>query len=165
MMASLIGRVWAWLGGKARLALEYMLLVAFIALAGWSVGTWWQNRATVKSLTENVTDLSGRLTGVSKDLTSAVSANKDQDAAIAELKRLRAIDSQALGELQGELSKADTKAERVRQKIAELEKTNADAKALLDTAVPPALGCVLDGTPCPGAAADHPDGGRHGETR
>jgi hypothetical protein len=164
-MTSLLSSAWSFVTSKARLILEYGLIVAVVALGGWSVATWWQNRATVQGLTNSVTDLSGRLGGVSADLKTAVAANRDQDDAIAELKRLRAIDSQALGELQGELAKADTKAATVRQKIAELEKTNADAKALLDTAVPPALGCVLDGTPCPGAAADHPDSGGHGKAR
>ncbi|MGE7137929.1 hypothetical protein ACQKIE_09910 [Luteibacter sp. NPDC031894] len=164
-MINLLRSGWAFVTSKARLILEYGLIVAVVALGSWSVATWWQNRATVQGLTERVTDLSGRLTGVSKDLGTAVAANKDQDDAIAELKRLRSIDSQALNELQGELAKADTKAATVRQKIAELEKTNADAKALLDTAVPPALGCVLDGAPCPGAAGANPDRTRGQEAR
>lgn len=164
-MTNLLRSAWAFLTGKARLIIEYSLIAAFVALAGWSVATWWINRDTVKGLTTQVTDLSGQLGGVSHDLAVQVQANKDQDDAIAELKRLRAIDSKALGELQGELAKADTKGDTVRRKLAELEKSNADAKALLDTAVPPALGCVLDGTPCPGAGGNDPNSGGHGQTR
>ncbi|HEY4292072.1 hypothetical protein [Luteibacter sp.] len=164
-MTSLLSSGWAFVTSKARLVLEYGLIIAVVALGSWSVATWWQNRETVRGLTDNVTDLSGRLGGVSADLKAAVAANKDQDTAIAELKRLQGIDSKALNDLQGELSKADTKAATVRQKIAELEKSNADAKALLDTAVPPALGCVLDGTPCSGPPGGHPNGGGPGQAR
>ncbi|SEO76561.1 hypothetical protein SAMN02800692_2006 [Luteibacter sp. UNC138MFCol5.1] len=164
-MTTLLAKGWAFVTSKARLFLEYGLIIAVVALGSWSVATWWQNRATVQGLTENVTDLSGRLGGVSHDLQAAVNANKDQDDAIAELKRLRAIDSKALNELQGELAKADTKGETVRRKLAELEKSNADAKALLDTAVPPALACVLDGSPCAGPAGDQPDRGGNRQAR
>lgn len=38
-----------------------------------------------------------------------------------------------------------------RSGIDEMGKSKADSKALLDTAVPHALGRVLDGTPSPGA--------------
>jgi len=51
------------------------------------------------------------------------------------------------------------------KKVRQLEKTNADAKALLDTAVPPALGCVLDGRPCPGSSGDDTDGGAVSKAR
>lgn len=164
-MANLLSKGFALVKSKARLVLEYALITGVVALGAWSVATWYQNRETVKGLTTTVTDLSGRLGGVAADLKTTVAANKVQDDAIAELKRLRGIDSKALGELQGELAKADTRAATVRQKIAELEKSNADAKALLDTAVPPALGCVLDGTPCPGSAGGHPDGGGNRQAR
>jgi Flp pilus assembly pilin Flp len=164
-MTNLLRSAWAFVTSKARLIIEYALIAGFVALAGWSVATWWTNRETVSTLTNSVTDLSGRLGGVSHDLSAQVQANKDQDDAIAELKRLRGIDSKALGELQGELAKADTKGDTVRRKLAELEKSNADAKALLDTAVPAALGCVLDGTPCPGPGGHDPNGGGHGQAR
>jgi chromosome segregation ATPase len=124
------------------------------------VATWWQNRATVQGLTKDVTDLSGRLGAVKNDLAVAVGVNKEQDKAISEIKKLRALDSQALTALQGELSKADTRGTNVRQKIAELEKTNEAAKDLLDIDVAPDTSCVLDRTPCPGARGADPNGGR-----
>ena len=158
-MINLLRSAWTFLKSKARLIIEYGLIAAFVALAGWSVATWWINRDTVASLSASVTDLSGQLGGVTHDLNAQVEANRDQDKAIAELKRLRAIDSKALSELQGELSKADAKGDNVRRKVAELEKSNADAKALLDTAVPPSVGCLLDGTPCPDSGGHQPNGG------
>ncbi|MET4675912.1 MULTISPECIES: hypothetical protein [unclassified Luteibacter] len=164
-MTSLLRSGWSLITSKARLIIEYGLIAAVVALAGWTLATWWTNRQTVASLTSSLTDVSGRVGGLTHDLSQQVQANKDQDDAIAELKRLRTIDSQALGELQGELAKADTKGDTVRRKLAELEKSNADAKALLDTAVPPALGCVLDGTPCPGAGGDKPNGRAAGPPR
>jgi hypothetical protein len=164
-MINLLRSGWAFVTSKTRLILEYGLIVAVVALGSWSVATWWQNRETVQGLTNTVTGLSGKLGEVSSDLKTTVAANKVQDDAIAELKRLRGIDSKSLGELQGELSRADTRAATVRQKIAELEKSNADAKALLDTAVAPDTACVLDRTPCPDSRSRDPNGGGAGETR
>jgi|GEM_PF-4972562 len=78
------------------------------------VATWWQNRETFKGLTENVTDLSRRLSAVKADLATAVKTNVDQDNAIAEIKRLRDPDSKRLSDLQDELQKYNTKGAAVR---------------------------------------------------
>lgn len=154
-MATLLASAITLLSGKARLIIEYALILLVVVLGVYGTVAYFRTRA----LTESTLDLSQRLGKVSGTLDQQVDANKDQDKAIAELKRLREIDSQALDGLHHELDKADTKGQALRDKVRQLEKTNADAKVLLDTAVPPAVGCVLDDRPCPGTSGHEPNGG------
>jgi ABC-type transporter Mla subunit MlaD len=150
---TLLTKAMEWVKSRSRLIIEYALIILFMVLGVY--GTFAYFRA--RDLTKTTITLSEKLGTVSNTLDQQVQANKDQDVAIADLARLRQIDSKALEGLHQELDKADTKGETLRQKVRQLEKTNADAKALLDTAVPPALGCLLDGTPCPGG--NKPDSG------
>lgn len=143
----------ALLTGKSRLIIEYVLILVIIVLGVYGTVAYFRTQ----QLTASTLDLSQQLGKVSGTLDQQVDANVQQDKAIADLKRLREIDSKALGDLHNELDKADSKGQALRDKVRQLEKTNADAKALLDTAVPPAVGCVLDDTPCPGARRDQPD--------
>jgi len=160
-MATLLSNAWALVSGKARLIIEYALILAVVVLGVYGAMAYYRTKA----LTESTLSLSERLGTVSGTLDQQVKANADQDKAIADLARLRKIDSQALEDLHHELDKADTKGQALRDKLRQLEKTNADAKALLDTAVPPAVGCVLDDTPCPAAGGDKPNGGAGSPTR
>lgn len=155
-MANLLNSGRAWLAGKARLIIEYVLIIALIVLGVYGTVAYYRT----KTLTDTTLSLSEKLGGLSGTLDKQVQANADQDKAIADLARLRQIDSQALDGLHHELDKADAKGDAVQQKLRQLEKTNAAAKTLLDTAVPPALGCVLDGTPCPDAGGHDPNGGQ-----
>lgn len=158
-MTNLLGNVWSAVKGRASLLLAYALIIALVASVGWSVGTVWQNRATVKELRDKATGLEGQVARFKGDLGAAIQSNKDQDAAITELRRLRDIDSQALDGLHTELAKAGSRGDDLRARVRELERTNADAKALLDTAVPPELGCLLDRAPCTGAGGNNANGG------
>ncbi|URL59610.1 hypothetical protein IM816_05805 [Luteibacter flocculans] len=160
-MATLLSNARALVSGKARLIIEYALILAVVVLGVYGAMAYYRTKA----LTESTLSLSERLGTVSGTLDQQVKANADQDKAIADLARLRNIDSQALEDLHHELDKADTKGQALRDKLRQLEKTNADAKALLDTAVPPAVGCVLDDTPCPTAGGDQPNGGAGSPTR
>ncbi|WP_051943780.1 MULTISPECIES: hypothetical protein [Luteibacter] len=160
-MTNLLSSGWSIVKDKARLIIEYVLILFIIVLGVYGTVAYFRTKA----LTESTLSLSEKLGRVSGTLDQQVQANADQDVAIADLARLRKIDSQALEGLHQELDKADTKGDTLRQKVRQLEKTNADAKALLDTAVPPALGCVLDGTPCPGSGSDKPNGGAAGPPR
>lgn len=137
----------SWVRGKARLIIEYVLLAAFVSLAGFTISTWMQRR----ELAGRVTELSQTVGGLSGSLQQQVDINHQQDQAITELRRLRGLDSQALTGLQKELADAGKKGDNLRQRIAQLEKTNEQARALLDTPVPAELGCLLDGRPCPAA--------------
>ncbi len=160
-MATLLSSAWSYLTSKARLIVEYGLILVVIILGVYGTMAYFRT----KSLTESTLDLSQRLGQVKGTLDQQVDTNKDQDKAIAELKRLRDLDSQALDGLHNELDKADTKGQTLRDKVRQLEKTNADAKALLDTAVPPAVGCVLDDTPCQGSSGHKPDSGAGSPSR
>lgn len=160
-MTNLLSSGWSIVKDKARLIIEYVLILFIIVLGVYGTVAYFRTKA----LTESTLSLSEKLGKVSGTLDQQVQANADQDVAIADLARLRKIDSQALEGLHQELDKADTKGDTLRQKVRQLEKTNADAKALLDTAVPPALGCVLDGTPCADARGDKPNGGAAGPPR
>lgn len=148
---NLIGKALAFIGARARLWIEYALIGVVVALAGYAVSSSLQRR----QLTRTVNTLSEQLGSVSTTLSQQVQANHDQDAAIAALKDLRTTDSHALQGLQDRLGTYAKKDAVIRTKFAELERTNAAAKSLLDTAVPDAVGCVLDHRPCTGG--DHPD--------
>lgn len=148
---NLIGKALAFIGARARLWIEYALIGVVVALAGYAVSSSLQRR----QLTRTVNTLSEQLGSVSTTLSQQVQANHDQDAAIAALKDLRTTDSHALQGLQDRLGTYAKKDAAIRTKLAELERTNAAAKSLLDTAVPDAVGCVLDRRPC--APGDHPD--------
>jgi hypothetical protein len=144
--------LWSWVTGKARLIIEYVLLALVVALAGYTVFSFVER----KQLIANVSDLSTKLGNVSQTLNQQVAINHDQDAAIAEVKRLRGLDGDAIQGLQKDLATAQTHDHSIRQKLAQLEKNNADARDLLDTAVPVGLGCVLDGQACGSAASGDP---------
>jgi hypothetical protein len=160
-MASLISRVGSYVTGNARLFIEYILILVIIVLGVYGTVAYFRTKA----LTDTTMNLSEKLGRVSGTLDQQVTANADQDKAIDELKHLREIDSKALGDLHNELDKADNKGQALRDKVRQLEKTNADAKALLDTTVPAALGCVLDGRPCAGPSGNDPNGGAAGKAR
>jgi hypothetical protein len=147
---NLLSKAKAFIGARARLWIEYLLIGVVVALAGYAVNSYLQQR----SLAHTVTDLSAKLGGVADTLKQQVQANRDQDAAIAGLKALRETDSKALDGLQQRLGHATAQDAAIRTKLAELERTNAAAKSLLDLAVPDDVGCVLDGRPC--APGDHP---------
>ena len=151
---AILSSLWSWVSGKARLIIEYVLLALVVALAGYAVFSAFER----KQLVANVNDLSSRLGTVSNTLNEQVELNKQQDVAISEISRLRSVDSEAIQGLQRDLSDANTKDQAVRQKLAQLEKNNADARALLDTAVPAALGCLLDGRACTGADSGNAHG-------
>ncbi len=143
----------SWALGHVRLLIEYALLAAVVMLAG----TVLYNRTRIAQAETRIVSLSGDLQDAASTIRAQVAANKQQDEAIAELNRLRELDSRAITGLNSDLAKVGSTGKAIRNKIAELEVRNAQAKALLDTAVPADVGCVLDRTPCP-AAGNHPNG-------
>lgn len=154
-MTNLLLKGLAWLQSRARLAIEYVLIIAFIALSTYGVTAYVHGKA----LERQTADLSKRLGAMKGTLDQQVDANEQQDVAINDLKRLREVDSQALNGLHDELDKAGAQGQALREKVRELERTNEKAKALLDTAVPPELGCLLDRAPCAGAGGNNAHGG------
>lgn len=153
--------------GKARLWLEYVIIAALVAALGFALSTWLQSR----QLEKNILKLSNTVGGLSGTVQQQAAINLDQSAAIQRLNELRVTDDKAIQGLRKLLGHNSRQDIAVRQKIAELEKTNADAKQILDAHVPAGLSCLLDDTPCPatvgsnespsGAAAAGADGTVH----
>lgn len=156
---SLFGGAWRWLIGHARLAIEYVLLAAVVMLAC----TVLYNRGNIAKLETSRAEMTGALNEAADTINQQTAANKDQDAAIAKLHDLRELDSQAINGLSKDLHKIGSNNTAIRTKIARLEASNAQAKALLDTAVPADVGCVFDDTPC--AASDNADSGSDGKPK
>lgn len=142
---------WGWLTGHARLAIEYVLIAVVVALACTALYT----RSKIAQQETKIVSLSSDLQGAANTINQQVAANKDQDAAIAKLNHLRELDGQAIAGLNADLHVIGTNDSAVRNKIAQLEARNAQAKALLDTAVPADVGCVLDRTACPAGHDTH----------
>lgn len=139
------GKGTAWVFGHVRLIIEYALIAAMVALAGLYV----TQRIHGLQLDTQVEKLKSDAQQAADIRQKLVEANADQDAAIAGLKELRARDSRQIQSLQKDFKKTDAASMQVKAKLAALEKTNVQAKSLLDTAVPDVARCVLDGTPCP----------------
>jgi len=149
-----IGNGVAWAFGHVRLIIEYAMIAAMVVLAGLYVA----QRIHGLQLDTQVQKLTGDYAMADGTIKVLARANVDQDQAIASLKELRARDSKQIQSLQKDFKKTDAASLQVKAKLAALEKTNVQAKSLLDTAVPDAVGCVLDGTPCPARSGSvHPD--------
>jgi len=144
------GTFFAWVFSHVRLVIEYLMIVALVALAGLYVA----QRIHALQLDTQVQKLQNDSALADGTIKVLASANVEQDAAIASLKELRARDSRQIQSLQKDFKKTDAASMQVKAKLVELEKTNVQAKSLLDTAVPDVARCVLDGTPCP-AARNH----------
>lgn len=140
-----VGTFFSWAFGHIRLLIEYAMIAAMVALAGLYVA----QRIHGLQLDAQVQKLAGDAQLADGTIKVLAQANVDQDAAIASLKDLRARDSRQIQSLQKDFKKTDAASMQVKAKLAALEKTNVQAKSLLDTAVPDVARCVLDGTPCP----------------
>jgi hypothetical protein len=148
------GTLTSWAFSHVRLLIEYAMIAALVALAGLYVAQrihGLQLDAQVQKLASDAQLADGTIKVLAR-------ANVDQDAAIASLKELRARDSRQIQSLQKDFKKTDAASLQVKAKLAALEKTNVQAKSLLDTAVPDIDRCVLDGTPCPARSGSvHPN--------
>lgn len=139
------GKGGAWVRSHVRLIIEYAMIAAMVALAGLYVA----QRIHGLQLDTQVQKLTGDAQLADGTIKVLAQANVDQDAAIASLKELRARDSRQIQSLQKDFKKTDAASLQVKAKLAALEKTNVQAKSLLNTIVPDAVTCVFDGTPCP----------------
>lgn len=148
------GTFTSWAFSHVRLLIEYAMIAALVALAGLYVA----QRIHSLQLDTQVQKLAGDAQLADSTIKVLAQANVDQDAAIASLKELRARDSRQIQSLQKDFKKTDAASLQVKAKLAALEKTNVQAKSLLDTAVPDVARCVLDGTPCPARSGSvHPN--------
>lgn len=127
--------------GKLRLWIEYALIAVMVALAGFSLSSYLQRR----ELSNRLDTTNKKVGQLSTSLDQQVTINNQQEDAISALRTLRKIDSDAIQGLHTELQSHASTNKLVLSKIQQLEKNNAQAKALLDIRVPPDLGCLLDG--------------------
>jgi len=134
--------------------IEYLLIAAVVSLGC----AYLYGRIHSAQQDTRIGDLANSLSKAADTIQQQVDTNKEQDKAIAKLHELRDLDSKAIEGLNADLHKVAGKDEAIRSKLAQLEKHNAQAKALLDTPVPDAVGCVLDGRSCP-AGSDANQGG------
>lgn len=148
MKIPLLSNALTWVVGHARLVIEYALLGTVVALAGLAMS--FKIHGLV--LDKQVSDLQGRVDGQQGTIKNLSDANAVQDQAIGQLQELRSRDTTTIQGLQNDLKSQRVRAQDVGAKVAELEKNNARAKALMDVAVAPDIGCVLDGTACPARA-------------
>lgn len=149
MKIPLLSNAVTWVVGHVRLMIEYALLAIVIALGVMAVS--FKIHGLV--LDKQVSELQGRVDGQQGTIGKLTDANAQQDQAISQLQDLRDRDSHTIQGLQNDLKAQRVRAQDVGAKVAELEKNNARAKALMDVAVAPDIGCVLDGTPCPARAS------------
>lgn len=147
------GKGVGWAFGHIRLIIEYAMIAAMVMLAGLYVA----QRIHGLQLDTQVQKLTGDVQMADGTIKVLADTNVEQDRAIAGLKELRAKDSKQIQSLQKDFKKTDRASLQVKAKLSALEKTNVQAKSLLDTAVPDAVGCVLDGTTCPARSGSvHP---------
>lgn len=140
-----------------RTYLDYILIAGFVAALGFSTSTWIQR----VQLDKKVETLSGTVATNRQTIKLQAETNATQDQAIMALKLLRTTDATAIKGLQDHLEDTGKQDYAIRTKISQLEKSNAEAKAVLDYRVPLELSCVLDDTPCPGdPSTDYQNGGR-----
>lgn len=128
-----IGKALRFLGGNIRLAIEYVLIGLVIAGLATVITLWYR--------TKSLEDKNDRL---HERVVSAEVINQHQDGTILELQELRKIDAAVMAGLitdYAKLSKADSVA---RNKLAELENTNANVRSFLDQPLPPELVCMLN---------------------
>jgi hypothetical protein len=148
MKIPLLSNAVSWVTGNVRLLIEYALIAAIVVLAVMTLSAKYHGLV----LDKQVSDLQGKAQGQQNTIDGLVAYNATQDQAISQLQDLREKDTRTIQGLQGDLKSQRLSARTVSAKIDELEKNNARAKALMDVAVAPDIGCVLDGTACPARA-------------
>lgn len=145
----IVGDGVSWAFGHIRLIIEYAMIAAMVMLAGLYVA----QRIHGLQLDTQVQKLTNDTQQAEGTIKVLANANVEQDQAIAGLKELRARDSKQIQSLQKDFKKTDAASLQVKAKLDALEKTNVQAKSLLDTAVPDVVGCMLDGRSCPASSS------------
>ena len=153
---TLLRNAMGWLGGHVRLAIEYALIALLVSVSGFALWQWGHSQQQDKERAE----LASKVAAANGTIDGLVQDNRAQDQAINALRELRAKDAKAITGLQRDITHADRRSLSVKTKLDQLERNNARAKTLLDTAVPPDTGCVLDGRACPGGEPPHASSSR-----
>lgn len=143
--------IWSAVSDKARLYIEYALIVLIIAACSWGVSLWVQNHGMQKTINElNVTN--GAQDQSIRQLTQD---NVESKAAIAALQITRQLDHNTIQGLVDGLTDVYSRNAKNNERLGNLEKRDAKAKAYLhDQPVPASVRCLLDHTPCPAPTTD-----------
>lgn len=143
--------IWSAVSTKARLYIEYALIALFIFACSWGITLWVQNHSMQKTINElNVTNGSQ-----DQSIKQLIQDNLDNKAAIATMQITRQLDHNTIQGLVDGLTDVYTRSAKNNERLGNLEKRDAKAKAYLhDDPVPDSVRCLLDHTPCPAPATD-----------
>ncbi len=127
---------------KKRLVIEYLLIAILLGTAGALVTLWLQKQGLDK-----------RLESTLERVTVLEITTQQAEEAITNLKNMRARDARALEGLINDFKSLSEDDSRVRSRLKKLEASNETVRKYLDSPVPIALQCLLDGT-CEDASGD-----------
>lgn len=150
-LASIATSAWSAVSDKARLYIEYVLIALFIAACSWGISLWVQNHSMQKTInTLNITN--GAQDQSIRQLTQD---NIETKAAISTLQITRQLDHNTIQGLVDGLTDVYTRNAKNNERLGNLEKHDAKAKAYLhEQPVPASVRCLLDHTPCPAPTTD-----------
>ena len=148
-----------WIRTHPRLIIEYLMILAMVVLAGTVFSL--KLHAAHQDLT--IATTADTLKSTQDTLRVAAVDNAAQDVAIKALHDLQQKNDQQIQSLQGDVQNNAKVSDGVRAKVKTLEINNAAAKQIIDSTVPPQLGCVLDRN-CPAATPAHADSSGRPET-
>lgn len=133
---------------KIRLWLEYLMLAAILALAGFSLYAHMKGRV----LTENVTRLQTAVANSDARVKEVEEANAQQVVAIKTIQNLTETQTRLVGGLSEDLQKISLRDKNTALRIGALEKSNAALTQYLDARIPTPVGCMLDNSCEPASA-------------
>lgn len=125
---------------KIRLYVEYAVLALLIGVAGLAVTLKMQTYRQEIS----ITNLSTGLEKAHAEIEVVTSVNEAQQSVIETLGSQRETDNKAVTKLLDTYQKLRDADQNIRSKLDTLEKTDAQAKAYFDSAIPESVACVYD---------------------
>lgn len=160
-LASIATSAWSAVSDKARLYIEYVLIALFIAACSWGISLWVQNHGMQKTINElNVTN-----GAQDQSLRQLSEDNLQNKAAIATLQTTRQLDHNTIQGLVDALTDVYNRSAKNNERLSNLEKHDAKAKAYLhNDPVPDSVRCLLDHTPCPPPTTDEDSNPKVGPT-
>lgn len=125
---------------KIRLWMEYAMLAAILALAGFSLYSHMKGRL----LTENVGRLQTAIANSDARVKEVEEANAQQVLAIRTIQNLTETQTRLVGGLSADLQNLSIRDKNTALRIGALEKSNAALTQYLDARIPTPVGCMLD---------------------
>lgn len=141
---------------KIRLYVEYAILALLIGVAGLAVTLKMQ---TIRQEI-SITNLSNGLEKAQGQIEVISSVNEAQEKVITTLSGQREDDNLAVNKLLDTYDKLRDADQKIRSKLENLEKTDAQAKAYFDSVVPESVACVYDDS-----CTEPPGSGKDGDSK